>query len=299
LETVKTGEKDMKEKETVEFILLNVGYAVHQADWNYKRVNSPFARIYLVAEGKAKLHVNGGVHELTPLHLYLIPPFTLHSYECDAFYALYYVHVYEHPLSSRRAALEDYRFPLECGAAPLDVLLVRRLLEINPGRELKQYDPSDYDNSSTLTKSLTLHLRTPDHVILETRGILFQLFSRFFRHALPKYRVTDRIRETLHYIRENIDQPIRIDELTEICRLSKDHFIRTFRKEMHVTPVQYINRKKIEKAQLMILTGNQSMQHIAYGLSFDNVSYFNRLFKRYTGTTPVKYRKTVHTPFTG
>ncbi|MDR1102849.1 MAG: AraC family transcriptional regulator [Tannerella sp.] len=288
----------MKEKETAEFILLNVGYAVHQADWNYKRVNSPFARIYLVEEGKARLRVKDGVHELTPSHLYLIPPFTLHSYECDDHYALYYIHVYEHPLSVRRL-LEDYHFPVECEAGSLDALLVRRLLEINPGRDLKQYDPSDYDNSSTLMKNLTLHLRTPAYVMFETEGILFQLFSRFFRQASPKYRVTDRIRKTLHYIRENIDRPIRIDELTDICCLSKDHFIRMFRREMHATPVQYIHQKKIEKAQLLILTGNRSMQDIAHGLSFDNVSYFNRLFKRYTGTTPVKYRKTVLIPFTG
>jgi AraC-like DNA-binding protein/mannose-6-phosphate isomerase-like protein (cupin superfamily) len=284
----------MKEKDTTELILLNVGYAVHRADWNYKHVNSPFARIYLVAEGKAKLHVKDGVHELTPSHLYLIPPFTLHSYECNDHYALYYIHVYENQFSSR-LVLEDYQFPVEREATPLDALLVKRLLEINPGRDLKQYDPSDYDNSSTLQKNLTLHSRMPACVMFETRGILFQLFARFFKDALPKYRITDRIRKTLNYIREHIDSPIRIDELTDICCLSKDHFIRLFRKEMHVTPVQYINRKKIEKAQRMIIMGNLSMRDIAYRLSFDNVSYFNRLFKRYTGMTPVKYRKTVHT----
>ncbi|MDR1454443.1 MAG: AraC family transcriptional regulator [Tannerella sp.] len=288
----------MKEKETAELILLNVGYAVHQADWNYKHVNSPFARIYLVAEGKAKLHVKEHVHELTPSHLYLIPPFTLHSYACDDHYALYYIHIYEPPFSTRRV-LEDYHFPVEQEATPLDALLVGRLLEINPGRDLKQYDPSDYDNSSTLMKNLTLHSRTPAYVTFETRGILFQLFARFFRHASPKYRTTDRIRKTLLYIREHLDHPIHIDELTDICCLSKDHFIRLFRKEMHATPVQYINQKKIEKAQRMILTGNQSMKDIAYCLSFDNVSYFNRLFKRYTGMTPVNYRKTACAPFTG
>ncbi|MDR2042606.1 MAG: AraC family transcriptional regulator [Tannerella sp.] len=285
----------MKEKETTELTLLNVGYAVHQADWNYKHVNSPFARIYLVAEGKAKLHVIDGVYELTPSHLYLIPPFTLHSYECDNYYALYYIHVYGNQFSSQRL-LEDYHFPVERETTPLDALLVKRLLEINPGRELKEYDPSDYDNSSTLLKNLALYSRTPAYVMFETRGILFQLFSRFFKDALPKHRITDRIRKTLHYIREHIDRPIHTDELADICCLSKDHFIRLFRKEMHVTPVQYINQKKIEKAQRMIIMGNRSMKDIAYCLSFDNVSYFNRLFKRYTGMTPVKYRQTIHIP---
>ena len=47
----------MKEKENTDLILLNIGYAVHRADWNYKNVNSPFARIYLVRQGIAKLHL--------------------------------------------------------------------------------------------------------------------------------------------------------------------------------------------------------------------------------------------------
>ena len=111
------------------------------------------------------------------------------------------------------------------------------------------------------------------------------------KEATHKYEITDnRIRKTIRYIRKNIDKNITIDELTEICCLSKDHFIRLFKEEMHITPVQYINQKKIEKAQLLIITDNRPVKDIAYTLSFENVSYFNRLFKRYTGLTPVMYK---------
>jgi AraC-like DNA-binding protein len=274
----------------MDLILLNIGYAVHQADWNYKHVNSPFARIYLVKKGRAKLLLQDRVQELTPHHLYLIPPFTLHSYECDDYYALYYIHVYENQSSNQRL-LEDYFLPVETKATEWDFQLVERLIEINPGRELMHYDPSDYDNSSMLMKNITLSSQTPSHLMLESEGILFQLFSRFFKYASQKHQITDRIRKALLYIGKNIDNIITIDELTELCCLSKDHFIRLFKKEMQVTPTQYINQKKIEKAQLMIIAGDQSMKDIAYRLSFENVSYFNRLFKRYTGVTPVHYKK--------
>ena len=96
----------------VTFVLLNVGYAVHQGDWNYQRVSSPFARIYLVKEGTAKLHLLGKVQTLFPRYLYMIPPFTFHSYECDGHFSLYYIHVYELPQTVRRI-LEDYIFPIE------------------------------------------------------------------------------------------------------------------------------------------------------------------------------------------
>lgn len=45
------------------------------------------------------------------------------------------------------------------------------------------------------------------------------------------------------------------------------------------------------KAQLMLITRNQSVKDIAYALSFENVYYFNRLFKKATGLTPVEYKR--------
>lgn len=282
----------MKEKDNPELILLNIGYAVHHADWNYKNINSPFARIYLVKEGMAKLHLpDNRVQHLTPGHLYLIPPFTLHSYECDNHYTLYYIHIYENQTSSQRI-LEDYLFPVQVDASQLDVLLVERLANMNPGRELKQYDPLAYDNTPHLIESINLHSQNPQYAIIETKGILFQLLAHFLKNSTDKYEITDnRILKVLRYIRKHIDQNITMEEMIAICFLSKDHFIRLFKKEMGITPVQYINRKKIEKAQLMLITGSQSIKDIAYALSFENVYYFNRLFRKITGTTPLEYRK--------
>lgn len=281
----------MKEKDTPEFILLNIGYAVHHADWNYKNITSPFARIYLVKKGSAKLHLNDQrVQKLTPDHLYLIPPFTLHSYECDNYYTLFYIHIYENQLSSQRI-LEDYHYPIQVNASYLDALLVEQLFRINPGRELKQYDPSLYDNTPHLMESINLHSQNPMYAILETKGILFQLLSRFIRYSIHKFEITDnRILKVSRYIRKNINTPLTMTELASICCLSKDHFIRLFKREMQMTPVQYVNQKKIERAQLMLITGNQSVKDIAYALSFENVYYFNRLFKKITGTTPSEYR---------
>lgn len=276
--------------ETPDLILLNVGFAVHYADWNYKNVNSPFARIYLVQEGKARLHLLEKTQELTPGHLYLIPPFTQHSYECSNYFSLYYIHIYENQTSNERV-LEDFIFPVEVAATLLDVSLVKQLFEINPDRDLKRYDPSDYDNSSTLFRTISSHAQTPVSTIFATKGILYLLCSCFLAEAQHKYRITDnRIRKVLRHIRLNIDSPVSIDELSDMCCLSKDHFIRLFKKELQITPVQYINRKKIEKAQLKIITGDLPVKDIAYSLSFDNISYFNRLFRKYTGISPTQYR---------
>lgn len=280
----------MKDKEIIDLILLNIGYAVHHADWNYKNVNSPFARIYLVVEGKARLHLYKYSQALTPGHLYIVPPFTLHSYECDDYFTLFYIHLFENQFSSYHI-LEDYNFPVEIESFSLDKVLVERLYQINPNRELKMFDPSKYDNSSNLIRNISLHTNSPIYTLLETKGILFQLLSRFFVSATHKYEISDnRIKDIQNYIRKNIHSTLLVEELADKCHLSKDHFIRLFRQEMQMTPVKYINQKKIEQAQLMLLTSNLLIKDISFNLSFNDVSYFNRIFKAYTGITPYDYR---------
>lgn len=278
------------EQVNIGFILLNIGYAIHHGDWNYQRISSPFARIYLVKEGTAKLHLPDKVQILLPNHLYIIPPFTFHSYECNGHFSLYYIHIYE-PQQVVKRILEDFIYPTEIDASASDTYLVERLMEINPERQLKGYNPSDYDNPQTLMQSIRRNLLLQPSETFETQGILLQILSRFLKHAQHMYEITDtRIWKSIRYIRKNMDKEISLDTLAQISCLSKDHYIRLFKKEMKMTPVKYINQKKIEKAQIMLFSGNLSIKDIAYALSFNNVSYFNRVFKSFVGCTPLEYK---------
>ncbi|MDR3366530.1 MAG: helix-turn-helix domain-containing protein [Prevotellaceae bacterium] len=51
-----------------------------------------------------------------------------------------------------------------------------------------------------------------------------------------------------------------------------------------------MNQKKIEKAQLLLLTTDMPVSDVSFELSIENVSYFNRIFRQHTGTTPRCYR---------
>ena len=130
---------------------------------------------------------------------------------------------------------------------------------------------------------------------MESRGIVYQLIARFLEHARNKTEVCDtRIQKCLTYIRRNLDQPLRIETLAEKVCISKDHFIRLFRKETGLTPIRYINQKKVEKARLLLITDNVPVKEIALLLAYDDYSYFNRIFRKYTGTSPLEYRKNSH-----
>lgn len=272
-------------------LILNVGLAIHNADWNWKNVNSPFTRLYYVTGGTAKIILPSGIQELKPNYLYLIPSFTTHSYLCDSHFVHYYLHIYEDH-QSESSILDDYNFPVEVAAGDLELPLIKRLCQINPSMQLPQSDPDSYDNNPTLIQNIIKNKQRTFCDKVESRGIVYQLIARFLKDAQPKIEVNDnRIQKIISHIRKNIYTLIDIDSLADISCLSKDHFIRLFKKETGTTPLQYINQKKIEKAQLILITDNMPVKNIAYLLAYEDHSYFNRLFKKVTGITPQQYRK--------
>lgn len=275
------------ENNNFNLLLLNAARTVHKSDWNWKDVNSPFARIYMVESGYAKIKLPSGTHTITPNHLYLVPSFVTHTYENDSTFVLYYFHVYnEYDIFNR------YNFPFEVDAYELDALLVRRLLAVNPGRELKRSDPKIYDNFPTLLDNINKSNKNAFNIDLETRTILQLLFLRFLNKATRRQDISDiRIAKVLRYIRENIDENIYVEELASLCHLNKDYFTRLFNKEVHMSPMQYISRKKIEKAQLMLLVGKKSIKDIAYDLSFNSIPHFCWSFKKQVGVSPGDFVK--------
>jgi AraC-like DNA-binding protein len=275
------------------FILLNIGQALHNADWNWKIVCSQFIRIHFIESGTAKLIRDNKVYRLHKDHLYLTPAYTNHGYECDGPLSLYYIHIYEE-LSNHPSIFDLMDFPVEIQADQLTIQLIKRLAEINPERKLQYFDPWSYDNLPTLVRNISLQKSVPFGYEMEAQGIIKQLLSRFLVQASDKkLNIDKRIQQSLHYIRTNLHKPISIDVLAETCFLTKDHFIRLFKKNMGCTPGKYINEKKIEKAQRMMLTQDITIKDLAYSLGFENNSYFNRFFKKMTGENPGSHKKKI------
>lgn len=272
-------------------LVLNVGLAVHNADWNWKNVNSPFTRLYYVTEGSAQIELPDGIYTLSPKHMYFIPAFTIHTNICKSNFVHYYLHIYEDHYSDNDW-LDHWKFPVEIEATDLDLALFKRLCEINPHMTLQKSDPTTYDNNPTLMQNLIKNRQRAFCDKVESRGIVFQLLSRFFKQGQSKIEMEDnRIAKTVLYIHKHLNEAIELEKLAEISCLSKDHFIRLFKKELGTTPLQYINQKKIEKAQLLLITEELAVKEIAFQLAFDDYSYFNRLFKKTTGVTPQEYRR--------
>ncbi len=100
----------------------------------------------------------------------------------------------------------------------------------------------------------------------------------------------DNIRAAIIYIRDHIREKITVDTLAQMSGMSKYHFIREFKRITHYTPVMYVNIVRIEMARRLIGEKDLSIGEVSEKCGFDNVSYFTKTFKKYTGTTPSELR---------
>ena len=277
--------------ESLSLIMLNVGFARHHADWNWQGVSSPFTRLFLVTEGEARIHLPREVVTLHPGRAYMVPAYVTHSYECHGDFALYYLHVYEE-FKNEAGILDAYDFPSEIEADEVDMAAFAAICHTYQGAALPSSDPNAYDNTASMTDSMERYHKLPLHDKMRLRGFALLLFSRFVRYAQPRVWTDDeRIIRVVSHINEHIAEAITLDELASIGCVTKSYLIRLFTHTMGMSPVRYINRKKMERAQLMLLTEQVPVKEVAYRLGFSDHSYFIRLFRQTVGMSPQEYRR--------
>jgi len=134
---------------------------------------------------------------------------------------------------------------------------------------------------------------------LLVKGYLYTIFYHLFNRGYIITDTTDRefdlkiesIKSALDYINLNYSSELDIDMLAKVSNLSKFYFCRLFKEITHLTPVDYINKFRVEKAIELIKNTDMSISEIAFEVGFNSVSYFIKVFKEYVGTTPFKYKK--------
>lgn len=162
--------------------------------------------------------------------------------------------------------------------------------------------PTIFHDNTQLYPTLSGHLdiidslcdQKPEGYQLAVKGHLFLMFyslsSESITSSLPDRKRLDKIKTVISYVEEHYAQTITIEEMAALCYFSKSYFMKFFKENMGMSFITYLNDYRLEAAASMLCATEDNILDIATACGFDNLSYFNRSFKKKYGVTPGKYR---------
>ncbi len=100
-----------------------------------------------------------------------------------------------------------------------------------------------------------------------------------------------KIKPSVDYMEQYYNKQMNIEQLAFMSRLSPTHFRRLFKEIYRVSPLQYLNSIRINKAKDLILTDMYSIGEISEMTGFSDISYFSRVFRKNTGIPPSSFNQ--------
>lgn len=249
----------------------------------------PEVEINYIYEGSARFHIDYDYFNSQAGDIILIRPNGMHSI---------------HPLENQKHVTDTFRFHLDMIGysivdqvslrylQPLQTSLYKFVPRIQPGmegyEEIKECLFMIFELSKNEGRHFELLLKS------KLNEFLYLLF--YYRYVLRKntddtYRKNEQIRELIDFINNNYQKNLSIDYLSQFMGYSKTHFMAVFKQHTGSSCTEFIIQVRLNKACDMLINTSNPVLEIATAVGFNNLSNFNRQFKRYYELTPSQYRK--------
>lgn len=244
------------------------------ADYMVVRKNLQSYLLVYTVSGEGVLRYDGKKYEVGKGQLFFIDCEKDHSYKTIGdniweFYALHfyggmcagYYHHYESLGGPVITLPEQTNIPKELG----------RLMELN----IQKNAATELVNSKKIIDLLT------------------ELMLQKMRQGEAKEAAfySSHVQKAVDEIHENYDQKITLDRLAKVCSVNKYHLVREFKKELGLTPHEYLIVSRINGAKDLLKYSDASISEIGLNTGFDSASHFIESFKKHEQITPLNFRK--------
>lgn len=261
--------------------------------WNFRHVISPFSRLWLILDGRAVVTHHGRRFTLEAGQLHLVPPFAIHDCSCSRRLDHYHLHfVSRLPTGIDLLSLLDFEFQLTAPGRALE--LFQRLEVLYPDRKLPCYDPAreEYRRFPVAVEQAAHDAAAVDW--FEANGILKLLLTPFLQSARSHEgihaRATRQFLAVQEFIHEHMQETILLGDLARAAKLHPTYFSDRFRELVGVRPLEYLMRRRMERAQYLLLTRRAPVKQVAAEVGICDAAYFTRAFTRICGMSPTDYR---------
>ena len=129
-----------------------------------------------------------------------------------------------------------------------------------------------------------------EQVLSDYLHILLTKLLRKTEEGMDQKELGEMWRSLSEYIDQNLGQRLTLSSLAEKCFYNPSYFSRSFKEKFGMPLTEYLTRKRLERAILLLSTTALSMDQISEQAGFESATYFRRVFKKATGTSPRGYR---------
>lgn len=129
-------------------------------------------------------------------------------------------------------------------------------------------------------RSLAHHQRLTDEMAMQYCEIVA---------ARRENHYSRKVNQALQFIYRHYQADLSLAEIASAAQAAPTYLSRRFKQETDETIFEFINRYRVQMAQQFLRHRPESVMDVAFRVGFNNVTYFNRTFKRYTGMTPLAY----------
>lgn len=245
--------------------------------------------IIYIKKGNGTITVDFTQHTVSAGDIALILPGQLHSIGQFESESMEYENIIFHPnmLISKKTDTcnTDYLVPLLSGNVSLPLLYTPD-------------SPHYAEISACIDANDEICKTYPSGYQLFIKGQLFLLFYILFHKCSTKEpsgkdrsKSLEKMKLILKYVENNYMEKITIEDIANEVGLSQSHFMKYFKNTMGTSFVDYLNEYRLTMASRLLISSDSSILAIASEVGFENLSYFNRIFKKRFGQTPREYRR--------
>lgn len=160
------------------------------------------------------------------------------------------------------------------------------------------YALKDFISHLANTIPYTNNCRNYDMDTAKEQGYLLQLLffrmmlevSSCLKHNAPITGL-DYLKKACDYITEHLTEEIRIPAIAESAGINKSYLHLLFSHYLHCTITEYINRKRLEQAEFLLLNSTMTITEIAFHTGYNNRQHFGNMFEKHYQISPKAYRQ--------
>lgn len=261
---------------SLSFQLESITKSKYDSDWHSTLHTHPFTELFYVVDGKGEFNIQGQRFPVKPNDFVIINPQVEHTELSSPDEPLEYIVLGINGLSFSNLT------PVSEGGHPFSFFNLR-----DEQKDILRYLNAMVQEATSQSMSYELVC----HNLLEILLIKILRHQHFDLEVGKQSKATKDISFIKHYLETYYHESIQLEDLASITHLSRFYISHSFKKEIGMSPMEYLIDIRIKESKILLRTTNYSISQVADIVGFTTPTYFSKQFRKSTGISPTDYRE--------